>query len=75
MFYPSAESSTMGLGLRGRRFFLVCFSFAFFQVRHTAIIQQTEEKGEPRSNEKTIGGGGRGTESKTASIESMKFVL
>lgn len=73
MFYPSAERSTMGLGLslRGRRFFLVCFSFAFCQVRDT----ETEEKAEPRSNEKTIRGGGRGTDRKTASIEPMKFVL
>ena len=33
-----------------------------------------EEKADPRSNEKTIGGGGRGTDRKTASIEPTKFV-
>ena len=54
-------------------------SIRLLKVRPWALalagIQQTEEKAGPRSNEKTIGGGGRGTDRKTASIEPMKFVL
>ena len=52
------------------------FSWCAFRLRFVKQgIQKTEEKAEPRSNEKTIGEGGRGTDRKTASIEPMKFVL
>ena len=65
MFYPSAESSTMGLGLslRGRRFFLVCFSFAFCEVRDTENGREswTEVK---RKNDRGKGEGGGGNRQK-----------